>query len=137
MTSIGSERDRVYARAVAQMTDNGRAGSYNAAKQRCIRKIGGRAMVGDAGEALTQPELDALALKVEDWSRGLTWKERAFMAEVIIRAASSEPADVRGYDTADLQQFPTLTEETSLPALPAESISLNFTKITLTYHQPK
>lgn len=70
---------------------------------------------------LTQTEIEALASKVEDWSRGLTWQERAFMAEVVVRAASAEPADVRGYGME--------TSTTPQPFLPADMIALNFTKI--------
>jgi len=95
---------------------------------------------GDARQVLTQAEIDALAQKVEDWSRGLTSKERVFMADVIVRAANSDPADVEGYGAGALVQFPTLTGQASpggQPVLPAESISLNFTKITMTYQEQK
>jgi len=88
---------------------------------------------------LTQVEIDALARNVEDWSRGLTSKERAFMAEVIVRAANSEPADVRGYGFGFYQpMYETPANVVSSDdSLPAESISLNFSKILSYYHEQK
>jgi hypothetical protein len=94
-------------------------------------------MLGDTGEALTQPELDALALKVEDWSRGLTWKERAFMAEVIIRAANSEPADIQGYGLGFYApEFESPANVVNAgDSLPAPFLSFNFQTVFTTSTQ--
>ena len=58
---------------------------------------------------LTDTEISALAEKVEDWSRGLTARERTFMADVLVRAVSNEPADIQGYGVLPIKPNATIS----------------------------
>jgi hypothetical protein len=69
---------------------------------------------------LSDTEIHALAQKVEDWSRDLTARERLFMAQIVVCAASSEPADVIGYDATIQPAFPLDAQ-----ALPAEDLRVH------------
>jgi hypothetical protein len=54
---------------------------------------------------LTDAEIAEFAQKIGQWGEGLTAKERAFLMDIVSRAAATSSDDVQGYVMNSLVQF--------------------------------